>query len=191
MRLLDRAPHLGGDDGERDRLALADVYRAHANDVARWAARLAGPGFDVEDIVHEVFLVAQRRLPAFRGGAHLRTWLYRTTAFVVKKRRYRDRWRRWLGGSARDVAEHIPSTGPTPLEHLERRRRDQVLYQVLDGLPEKYRSAIIMFDLEGLSGEEVATLTGRKVATLRVWLFRARTQFMQRLRAIEGERAGG
>ena len=58
---------------------LDAIYRAHAGTVARWAAKLAGPGNDVEDLVHEVFLVARRRLPEFRGDAKVTTWLYRIT----------------------------------------------------------------------------------------------------------------
>jgi RNA polymerase sigma-70 factor (ECF subfamily) len=81
----------------------------------------------------------------------------------------------------------MPSTGPTPLEELERFRRDQRLYRILDGLPEKYRTVLILFDLDGLSGEEVVALTGRKVSTLRVWLFRAREMFLDRFRASEAD----
>ena len=164
---------------------LEDVYRAHAGDVARWAGRLAGPGFDREDIVHEVFLVAQRRFPTFKRAGNIKVWLYRTTAFVVRRRRRSERWRRWLGGSTQDLADRIPATGPTPLEELERGRRDQRLYRTLDQLPEKYRTVLILFDLDGLSGEEVVALTGRKVSTLRVWLFRAREMFLDRFRADE------
>ena len=48
------------------------------------------------------------------GAGNIKVWLYRTTAFLVRRRRQRDRWRRWLGGSADDLAERLPATGPTP-----------------------------------------------------------------------------
>jgi RNA polymerase sigma factor (sigma-70 family) len=185
-RALTSAEATSGPPGPFD---LEDVYRAHAGDVARWAARLAGPGFDREDIVHEVFLVAQRRFPTFKRAGNVKVWLYRTTAFIVQKRRRAERWRRWLGASDQDFADRVPSTGPTPLEELERCRRDKRLYLTLDQLPEKYRTVLILFDLEGLSGEEVVALTGRKVATLRVWLFRARAMFLDRFSAGEDGKA--
>src|SRR5262249_44087441 len=53
---------------------VADLYRAHAQTVARWASRLGGPAIDVEDVVQEVFLVVQRRLREFRGEAEITTW---------------------------------------------------------------------------------------------------------------------
>ena len=178
-RALTSAEASSGPPGPFD---LEDVYRAHSADVARWAARLAGPGFDREDIVHEVFLVAHRRFPTFQRAGNVKVWLYRTTAFIVQRRRRSERWRRWLAGSIDDLAERLPATGPTPLEEVERRRREERVYQTLNQLPEKYRTVLILFDLDGLSGEEVVALTGRKVATLRVWLFRARAMFLDRFR---------
>ena len=47
-------------------LTLEGLYRAHAPLVARWAAHLGGPSVDVEDVVHEIFIIVRRRLPEFR-----------------------------------------------------------------------------------------------------------------------------
>ena len=59
--------------GRRERkLDFDAVYQAHAQTVARWAARLGGPGVDVEDITQEVFLVADRRLREFRHESQRR-----------------------------------------------------------------------------------------------------------------------
>src|SRR3954470_11515785 len=75
---------------------VAAIYREHADDVARWAGRLIGHSGDVEDIVHQVFLVAYRRLPEFRGDAKLTTWLHEITIRVVQEARRRQRsWWRW------------------------------------------------------------------------------------------------
>ena len=92
---------------------LSAIYRAHVRDVGRWAERLAGPGFDVPDMVHEVFEIAQRRLPSFRGDSSVKTWLYGITEKVVRHRRRKDRLRLWLSGSARDVGRHLPGPGPS------------------------------------------------------------------------------
>jgi RNA polymerase sigma-70 factor (ECF subfamily) len=63
------------------------IYRMHVHQVARWAARLGGPALDLEDIVHEVFAVACRRLSSFRGESSLSTWLFGITDKVVRHRR--------------------------------------------------------------------------------------------------------
>src|SRR5947209_6991554 len=79
------------------------VYRAHAAKVARWAARLGGPAVDLDDVVQEVFLIVHRQLAKFRGEAQVTTWLYRIAENVVRHRRRKERFRRWLSGSAEDV----------------------------------------------------------------------------------------
>jgi len=58
---------------------VARLYRAHERKVMRWAARLGGPGIDVEDVVQDVFVVAKRRLRTWDGSWNIETWLFRTT----------------------------------------------------------------------------------------------------------------
>jgi RNA polymerase sigma factor (sigma-70 family) len=92
---------------------LDAVYRAHAEQVGRWIAHLGGPSVDVDDLVHEVFLVAQRRLREFRGESKLASWLYQITRRVVQGARRRtrlQRWIRWARGS--DIARAPPEGAP-------------------------------------------------------------------------------
>src|SRR5262249_11046146 len=79
---------------------LSSLYEADAGLVERWATRLAGTGLDAEDVVQEVFLVVQRRLPEWRGDAKITSWLYRITERVVLRQRRKQRARRWLRGLA-------------------------------------------------------------------------------------------
>jgi len=167
---------------------LDEIYRAHAGTVARWVGHLGGPTADVDDLVHEIFLVADRRLPQFRGDAKVTTWLYRITEHVVRGRRRNDRIRRWLGRTrSADLARATSPTQLTPIEELERRRAVATVYRILDRLPERYREVLILFELEGASGEEIAALTGRKLATVWVHLHRARRQFLEELEREDGE----
>ena len=172
---------LKNDPGSEVPLELGAIYRAHAARVASWAARLAGPQLDAEDIVHEVFLIVHRELGKFRGESRLSTWLYGITANVVRDRRRQER-RRWLrhlldGRNRRTLQLHVA----TPAEQAERRQTTALVYKVLDGMPENYRNTLILFELEGHSGEEIAELTGTNLSTVWVWLHRARAQFRERL----------
>jgi RNA polymerase sigma-70 factor (ECF subfamily) len=170
---------------------LGALYRAHVGTVARWVARLGGPLIDVEDAVQEVFLVAERRRPTLAGPARITTWLYRVTAKVVSHRRRKDRIRRWLGGSSEEVAGHRQSEEPTPIEVLEARERAALVYRALDRMPEKYRAMIVLFEMEGMKGDQIAELYGAKVATVWVWLHRARALFLARLTECEAATASG
>jgi RNA polymerase sigma-70 factor (ECF subfamily) len=161
---------------------LDGVYRAHAGTVARWVGHLGGPIAEVDDLVHEIFLVVERRLPEFRGDARLTTWLYRITERVVRGRRRNDRVRRWLSRLWRgDLERGLSPTALTPIEDLERRRSAATVYRILDRLPERYREVLVLFELEGASGEEIAEMTGRKLATVWVQLHRARRRFLEEL----------
>ena len=176
----------------RAALDVATVYGRHADDVARWARRLGGPRIDAEDVVHEVFLVVQRRFHEWRGDAQVTTWLYEITFRVVRERRSRGWWRRWstgiIGGDSSgpdgDLAK-LPVDQPDALDLLQRREAAAALYGILDGIGEKYRSVIILFELEGLSGEEIAALTGISLANVWIRLHRARQKVLKRFRAWE------
>jgi RNA polymerase sigma-70 factor, ECF subfamily len=170
---------------------LDTVYRTQAEQVARWVAHLGGPDTDVEDLVHEVFLIVQRRLPEFRGEAKLTSWLYQITLRVVRGARRTDRIRRWIRWARRsDVARALAPASVTPVDELERRQAIARVYAALDRLPEKYRTLMILFEIEELSGDEIAALTGIKRATVWVRLHRGRALFLDALDEVEGGRDG-
>jgi RNA polymerase sigma-70 factor (ECF subfamily) len=171
-RLLDNFDHL---------------YELYEPSVERWVRRLAGPGAEVEDLVHDVFLVAVRRRHEFRGDAKISTWLFRITELIVRKRRLRRRLHGILNLIFRDsIPVPEPST-PTPLEELERRQQRALLYAALDRLPEKYRTVSILFDIDGRSASEVAALLGIKVNAVWVRVHRARARLLKDLSAANQE----
>ncbi len=159
--------------------SLDELYQQYAADVKRWARHLAGPRADVEDLLHDVFVIAVRRRFTFRGNANVRTWLFRITHHVVRNRRRRGFIRALL---FRRHEDHLLATAPTPAtpqEEIERRERHGQLYGALDRLPDCYRTTLILYELEGLSGEEVAELTGVPVGTVWVRLHRGRSRLVE------------
>jgi RNA polymerase sigma factor (sigma-70 family) len=157
------------------------LYRTYAAKVGRWAARLGGPATEVEDVVQEVFLVAKRRLISFRadGGGKITTWLFRTTERIVMTARRKQRLRRFFGATAADDIAAAGGAGPIPSDEIERRQEIARVYRVLDRLPERQRRVLILFELEGLSTQEIAALVGARIGTVRVWLYRARAAFLE------------
>jgi RNA polymerase sigma-70 factor (ECF subfamily) len=158
-----------------DAVDIDALYRLHARTVARWALRLGGPGIDADDVTQDVFLVARRRLRTFEPRAKITTWLFRTTEKVVRAARRRQRLRRLLTGDSAEVA----ATGPTPLEAALRDETCRRVYRILDRLPDKQRRVLILFELEGLSTQDIAVLVGARPVTVRVWLHRARARFAE------------
>jgi RNA polymerase sigma-70 factor (ECF subfamily) len=171
--------------GQKQPLDTAAVYAAHVHQVARWAERLGGPDLDLEDVVHEVFCVVHRQRARFRHESSLATWLFGITDNVVRHRRRKERWWRWLTGSAEDTAGHLASTAPDPLRHFERDEATRTVYRLLDELPERDRQVLILSELEELAADDVAALLNIKPANARLRLHRARTRFLRAYRQAE------
>ena len=159
--------------------SVDELYETYAQDVMRWASRLAGPrATDLEDLVHDVFVIALRRRFASRGDAHIRTWLFRITSNVVRNRRRRTFIHSVLFRRHQDALIAATPTPATPEEEIERHERHCRLYQALDRLPDCYRTTVILFEIERLSGEEVAELTGTSIGTVWVRLHRGRSKLV-------------
>jgi RNA polymerase sigma-70 factor, ECF subfamily len=169
-------------------LDVSSVFRRHGHDVERWAARLGGPLVDAEDVTQEVFLVVQRRLRELDAEASLTSWLYKITQNIATSRRRRERLRRWLRGAAVDYARDLPASGLSPVEEMERREAAAEVYAALDSLGEKYRSLVILFEIEGLSGEAIAKLCSLPLATVWIRLHRGRKRFRARYEELQGKR---
>jgi RNA polymerase sigma-70 factor (ECF subfamily) len=174
------------DPGADLELLFDHLYETYEPMVERWVRRLAGPSADVEDMVHDVFVVALRRRGEFRGDAKVSTWLFRITQLVVRKRRFRRRLRQFLDVLHRSHEEAVAPPSPTPLEVLEDRQRCARLYSALDRLPEKYRTVIIMCDIEGSGAEEVGQLIGLTANAVWVRVHRARAMLLEQLSSSEG-----
>jgi RNA polymerase sigma-70 factor (ECF subfamily) len=157
---------------------LVRIYRDHAARVAVWARHLLGPHGDVEDVVQEVFIVVHRRLHEFRGEAKITTWLHEITFRVTQNQRRRMRIARWL--DLTPFADSLPVDERTPFDDLEARRACQLAYRALDKLPESERTALVLYEIDGLGAEEIAAITGHTVGSVWMQLSRAR----QRLRKV-------
>ncbi|HEX4457000.1 MAG TPA: sigma-70 family RNA polymerase sigma factor [Polyangia bacterium] len=179
---MPRSSDSGSFGGRHDAASLFETY---ADQVGMWAARLGGPMLDVEDTVQEVFIIVHRRSARFRGDSSLKSWLYGITANVVRQQRRKARRRRWFGRGSEDAATELAvAAQPTPVEELERDRRTRAVYRVLDAMRETNRALLILFELEGLAGEEIAELLAMRVATVWVKLHRAREEFSRLARQL-------
>ena len=164
---------------------LDELYGRYAADVKRWVRRLAGPDADLEDLLHDVFVIALRRHFTFRGDASIKTWLFRITHHVVRGRRRRSFVRGLLFGQRRDELIAATPAVSTPHDEIERRERHARLYRAMDQLPDAYRTALILYEIDGLPGEEVAELVGISLGTLWVRLHRGRARLLACLSAEE------
>lgn len=130
---------------------------------------------DLEDASQEVFLQMHRYLPGFRGNSQLKTWLYRLcitqARHVRRRRRLTEALRSWLSGA---------TEAPASSEFCEDSARRRI-EAALERLSEKERLALVLYDMEGLSGRQVAETLRCKEATLWRRLHDARKKFIAAL----------
>jgi RNA polymerase sigma-70 factor (ECF subfamily) len=166
--------------------SVEEIYRTHHADVTRWVSRLAGPGVDLEDLTQEVFALVQKHLSSYRGEAQLTTWLFQISTNVVRAHRRRERWRSFFGRS-HDVADGTAGQAAASAdEQIAQREARDLVYQALDRLKDRYRTAIILFEIEDLPGEKVAELMGVSTAHIWVLLHRARAELLEQIKVLRG-----
>jgi RNA polymerase sigma-70 factor, ECF subfamily len=156
--------------------SFEEAYHDYASCTARWARDLGGTEVEVEDVVQEVFLVVSRRLRDFRGDARFSSWLFGITRKIVANHRRRHRWRFWASSNDRTVP--VPVFSCDPVAELEQRRKVELFYRALDCLPEKYRTVLVLYEMEGMSTQGIADFCDLKLTTVRVQLVRARERFL-------------
>jgi len=139
-----------------------------------------------QDIVQEVFLQAYRSIAGFRGDSSLATWLHRIT--VNRCLNWKRRWARrfkWMHVSTDSTDDDVPTVEiesplPNPEDRVADAQTRRQIENALKMLPEQIRTVFVLRELEGLSYEEIADVTGIKLGTVRSRLFHAR----QRLKEI-------
>ncbi|MFY0534706.1 RNA polymerase sigma factor [Nannocystis pusilla] len=177
-----------GPEGAREdaRARLGALYQAHADFVIRISRQLRAPAAQLEDVVHDVFLVVHRRIGEYdpdRGS--LRAWLYGITRNVVLHRiRGQARAERRL----RLLPE--PEPRPEPDERLARSHAASLVQRFLDELDEDRRMVFALIEIEGMSAPEVAEALGVKLNTVYSRLRLARQQFKATVDRLQRGRGG-
>ena len=183
-------PAIGAELDPSDPELLFDhLYENYEPMVERWVRRLAGPSVDIEDLIHDVFVVALRRRGEFRGDAKVSTWLFRIAQLVVRKCRFRHKLRQCLDILHRSHELAVVPPSPTPLEVVEQRLQNARLYAALDRLPDKYRTAVILCDIESMGAEEVGHLVGLTANAVWVRVHRGRAMLLEQLTRNQGRAA--
>jgi RNA polymerase sigma-70 factor (ECF subfamily) len=152
------------------------IYDGWFDDVSRWIRALGGRDADRDDIVQEVFLVVRRRLKAFDGG-NIAGWLYRITTRQVRDFRRRAWVKHIFTRRHSEEPDVLPHGGSSPAAALERKEEQRVLQTLLDKMAEARRTTFVLFEIEGLSGDEIARIQEIPVNTVWTRLHHARREF--------------
>jgi RNA polymerase sigma-70 factor (ECF subfamily) len=144
-----------------------------------------------DDLAQEAFIRAYKNIRSFRGEAKFSTWLYRiATNLAIDEMRYRKRrgqvfynnvWDSSRGGESDRPEMQISDVRRGPREEVLRKESSQVLGDAIRSLPEKYRVAFIMKEVQELPYETIAQVLKCSTGTIKSRLHRARELLQRKL----------
>ena len=180
-----------------DQADFAELAMPFMSGLYAAALRMTRNPSDAEDLVQETYLRAYRGFGGFQEGTNLKAWLYKilTNTYIniyrAKKRRPDEQaldeledfslYRR-LGGLEAVDADRSPEA-----EVLDAIPEDSVR-QAIEDLPEQFRMAVLLADVEGFSYKEIAEITDVPIGTVMSRLHRGRKQLQKRLWNLALER---
>jgi RNA polymerase sigma-70 factor (ECF subfamily) len=163
--------------GERE--AFGVLVTRYAGLVRRLTRAVLSHAEDAEDAAQEAFLAAWMAIERFREDQPLGPWLARIALNAA-----RDLGRRRRVRETEPVNSSLPGSGMTPDVAADQALIRTRLETALAGLPERQRTALVLFEVEGYAHAEIAALLGGPEGTVRSDVFHGR----RRLRAVLGDR---
>jgi RNA polymerase sigma-70 factor, ECF subfamily len=163
-----------------DQAAFLELYDRHREPIFRFAYRLLGSVDIAEDITHDCFLSLIRRPEGYRPErAALRTYLFAITRNLALKH-FRDTGRET--GLEEVTQEPQVSPRQVPLRKMLDEELAAHVREAVFSLPALQREALILFEYEGLSLNEIAAVVDADVGAIKARLYRARESLKRTLR---------
>jgi len=175
---------LAGDDRAFEEL----VYR-YQRRIFNLTLRFLRVPQEAEEVTQEIFVKVFGSLGDFRGEAKFSTWLYMVAANHCKNRLKYLKRRHYFDKDSLDrptddddaPVRQYASDDPDPAERVRSAQLQRVVRDAIDRLADDHREAVVLRDLQGLSYEEIAEITGQAVGTVKSRIHRARAELAQLL----------
>lgn len=148
--------------------------RPHVDAIRRFARSFCRSDSDADDLAQDALVKAYRSFGTFDGRSSLTTWLY-----TVAKNQFLDHRRsklfRWRSRES-ELSDFDPSSLPNAEQLLDERQKVDFLWSALRRIDEKFRTPLVLAELDGLSYEQVAEIEGIPIGTVRSRIARAKDQ---------------
>jgi RNA polymerase sigma-70 factor (ECF subfamily) len=166
--------------GKGDQAAFLELYNRYRDPIFRFAYRLLGSVEIAEDVTHDCFLSLIRKPENFRPErASLKTYLYAAARNLALKH-FRDQGRETGLDEVKEEPKESPRRGP--LRRLLDEELAAHVKEAVFSLPALQREALILFEYEGLSLNQVAEIAGTDSGAIKARLYRAREGLRRILR---------
>ncbi len=176
-----------------DAKAFDTLVNRYAPDIYSLLLRITEDTEEASDLTQETFLRALKSIKKFRGDSELKTWLFRI-AINQSKNKFRW-WKRRkrektvsidapIGESGTPMSETIKTHLANPEESTLQNERKKFLFEALKELPDIFREAVILCDIEGLTYEEIAAVLEINIGTVKSRIARGREELRKKLKDI-------
>ena len=169
--------------------AFNRLVSRYKDPLMNFSSRYLGDRDEADDVVQETFVRVYRKIHTYKPVARFSTWIY-TIATNLVKSHYRRRKRhpalsisQSVGGENQSEYE-IPDNRYRPDAEAARSVRQSIIENALASLSHKYREIVILCDIEDLSYEEICSITGLNIGTVKSRLNRGRSQLQVLLKDI-------
>ncbi len=173
-----------------DAQAFDTFVQRYTSDIYGLLYRITEDAEEAADLTQETFIKAFKAIKKFRGDAELKTWLFR---IAVNQSKNRFRW--WkrrkrektvsldapVGNSETPLSETIQTNFANPEENTLQNEREKFLKKALQELPDIFREAVVLCDIEGLSYEEISTVLEINIGTVKSRIARGREELRKKL----------
>ena len=166
---------------------LVSVYQERVWRVIYRYVRDAG---DAEDLSQEVFVKVFKKVETFKGTSSFYTWLFRVAIntandFLDKKKRRPSSFFQDIGGreggdrfeGQLSYDNRVGRKEPEPSRQIEKRETGDIVREILDELPEPFKTTLFLREFDSLSYQEIALVMDCSIGTVESRLFRARQKF--------------
>ena len=174
-----------------DANAFDVMITRYSGDIYALLYRLTENAEEAGDLTQETFLSAFTSISKFRGDAELKTWLFR---IAVNHSRNRHRW--WnrrkrdktvsldaaVGTSETLIHEMIADRSDSPEQTAILRERERAIMNALAALPDIFREAVVLCDIEGMSYEDISATLDVNLGTVKSRIARGREELRRKLK---------
>ncbi len=171
-----------------DRAAFNEIVLRYKSKVYNYVSRMTPNAADAEDITQETFLRAYTSIRSFQSRASLNTWLFRIATNLcidhsrkTKAHPFTHSLSPEREDEPKETQRDVPDSALDPQRLMLNRELGAQVEIALRELPERLRTVILLYDMEGLSYEEIAAIVSAPLGTVKSRIFHARVQLREKL----------
>jgi RNA polymerase sigma-70 factor (ECF subfamily) len=163
-----------------DQRAFAEIVDSHKDALINYLTRLGGSRSRAEDLAQEAFLKLYQHADRYEENGKLRGYLYRIATNLAVSA-HRKRQRQQVLTLLRLASDNGNGYRPTPQSQVLAEEAHQKLMEAITALPWRYRTPIVLYEIEGLSYEAIARILECREGTVKSRISRGRQRLRTRL----------